>query len=111
MRSEPGSNTSKARKIGACLGTNPLNWSYYNGNPYYYRGQFGLTAPHPTYGDGQLMFQIYGPDIDGSRTKPSKQGIGAYFQDDVTFNNRLTLSLGVRVDSVTGFVPAASTRP
>jgi len=85
----------------------PLNWTFYNGNPLYYRGQFGLDGPHPTYGDGQLMFQIYGPDKDGSRTKPSKKGIGAYFQDDVTFNNRLTVSLGVRFDSVTGFVPAA----
>ena len=35
---------------------NPLQWDYYNGNPYYYRGYYGLTAAHPVYGDGRLSF-------------------------------------------------------
>ena len=87
---------------------NPMNWAFYNGNPYYYRGQYNLNGPHPTYGDGQLTFQIYGPDIDGSRTKPSKAGIGAYVQDNWTIKNRLTVSLGLRFDHVVGFIPAST---
>jgi hypothetical protein len=88
--------------------SNPLNWDYYNGNPYYYRGLYNLTGPHPTYGDGQLMFQIYGPDMEGSRTKPSKSGISAYIQDNWTIKNRLTVSLGLRFDHTVGYIPAAT---
>jgi len=83
---------------------NPLNIDYYKGNIYYFRELYGLNGPHPTYGDGRVMFQIYPPNKDGSVTKPASVGYGAYVQDNFTIK-RLTISLGIRLDSITGYIP------
>jgi len=85
----------------------PIMWYYYNGNPYYYRGLYGLDSPHPVYGDGRIMMQTMGP-TNGETGAPSlTRRLGAYIQDAWTINNRLTITLGVRFDTVKGWVSGA----
>ncbi len=84
-----------------------LNVDFYDGNIYYYRELFGLDGPHPIYGDGQISGPYCGPEEGDSVTNGSENRYGGYIQDSVTFNNRLTLNLGVRFDMYNGYLPAA----
>jgi len=77
----------------------------WNGDPYMHRA-WGLDRN--TYGDGYLLFQICGPDNWKTYTAPSRAGFGGYLQDLWTIKNRLTISLGVRMDTVHGWIPAAT---
>jgi len=86
---------------------NTMNWYWYNGSPYYYRGLYGLTGPHATYGDGRLRFQITGPDEGKSVTSCISGGFGIYISDAFTIKNRVTVTLGVRYDNARGWVPPA----
>jgi hypothetical protein len=81
------------------------NWVYYNGNPYYYRGLYGLDGPHPTYGDGQLSFTTAGLHSLASPTYERKMRYGAFLQDSLTFANRLTVNFGLRFETISGWMP------
>jgi hypothetical protein len=83
--------------------TNPMNWYYYNGNPYYYRGLYGLDEPHPEFGDGLLAFTNCGTGRNDSWKDLKENRIGGYFQDNWSIKNRLVLNLGLRVDYYNGW--------
>ncbi len=85
----------------------PVRWYFYNGNPYYYRGRDGLDAPHPIYGDGRLMLQTMGPTNGGTGAPSMTRRLAAYIQDSWTINNRLTFTLGARIDDVKGWIAGA----
>lgn len=80
-------------------------WSYYNGNPYYYRGLYGLDGPHPVYGDGRLSFLPCGSEKGSSYVQGNGINFGAFIQDSWTIKDRLSLNLGVRFDVFSGSVP------
>jgi hypothetical protein len=81
------------------------NWNYYNGNPYYYRGLYGLNGPHPTYGDGQLQFTTLGLESLASPTYERKIRYGGFIQDSFTIQNRLTINFGLRFEYIRGWMP------
>lgn len=85
----------------------PLNIDWYDGNIYYYRELFGLDGPHPIYGDGRISAPYSGPEKGDSVTNGSENRYAGYIQDSMTIQNRLTLNLGVRVDTYNGYLPAA----
>ncbi len=89
----------------------PLDIQYYDGNIYYYRGLYGLDAPHPIYGDGRVSGMYGGPEKGDSLTNGSEKRYSLYIQDSMTFNNRLTLNLGVRFDNYTGYLPPGTKAP
>jgi hypothetical protein len=84
---------------------NPLDWTFYNGNPYYYRGLYNLTAPHPLYGDGRLTFATYGTERGGAQNVGSGNRLGGYVQDTMTIKDRLTITLGLRYDKIWTDIP------
>ncbi|MBC7362134.1 MAG: TonB-dependent receptor [Candidatus Aminicenantes bacterium] len=83
--------------------TNPMNWYYWNGNPYYYRGYYGLSEPHPEFGDGLLSFTNCGTGRSDSYKDLMEYRIGGYFQDNWSIKNRLTVNLGLRIDHYNGW--------
>lgn len=84
---------------------NPIRITYYNGNPYYWRGLYGLTAPHPTYGDGQILLYVIGKKRENSVANAENIRYSGYFQDSWTIKNRLTLNIGIRYDLERGWIP------
>lgn len=83
----------------------PIYWEWYNGNPYYYRGLYGLTGPHPIFGDGYIGFRVYGTTREGSEAVGENLRLSAYLQDSFTFKQRLTVNAGIRFDQTTGKIP------
>ena len=81
------------------------NWRYYNENPYYYRGLYGLSGPHPIYGDGQLTFTTAGRESLASPTYERKIRYGGFIQDSLTIQNRLTINFGLRFEYIRGWMP------
>jgi hypothetical protein len=81
------------------------NWRYYNENPYYYRGLYNLTGPHPIYGDGQLTFTTAGTSEGSSPVYERKLRYGAFIQDSLTIKNRLTINFGLRYENIQGWMP------
>ena len=84
---------------------NAMTWTFYNGNPYYYRGLYGLTGPHPLYGDGNLTFSTFGTKRGGAQNVGSGNRYGGFLQDTMTINNRLTIGLGIRYDYIHTKIP------
>jgi hypothetical protein len=84
---------------------NPISWSYYNGSPWYYRGLYGLSGPHPTYGDGRLYIYVCGPEDSPNAVNGTEIRLGAFVQDSWTIRKRLTLNFGVRFDTYNGYMP------
>jgi hypothetical protein len=84
---------------------NPLDWTYYNGNPYYYRGLYNLSGPHALYGDGSLTFASYGTARGNSQRVGYGSRIGLYVQDTMTVNNRLAITVGLRYDNMSTNIP------
>ena len=89
-----------------------MTWEYYNESPYYYRGLYGLDAPHPTFGDGRLVLLISSGAEDGSEPYTAGHSItyAGFIQDSWTIKEKLTLNLGVRWDRLTGSMPAVTKR-
>jgi len=87
-----------------------MRWDYYDGNPYYYRGLYGLSGPHPEFGDGRLNFSNVtaeqGNKKDSDAEIANKNRIGFFLQDTVNIGNRLSVNLGFRFDHITATVPA-----
>jgi len=83
--------------------TNPMNWHYYNGNPYYYRGYYNLTSPHPVFGDGRLEFTNCGTAKGDSWKDLIEYRIAGYLQDSWTIKNRFTINAGIRLDHLKGW--------
>ena len=83
---------------------NILTWHYYNGNPYYYRGLYGLSGPDPVQGDGLLDYAAIGTAVGASATIGITSRIGGFVQDSFTLK-RLTINLGVRADHLTAWTP------
>jgi hypothetical protein len=80
-----------------------LTW-YWNDSPYFY----GTTTwkDVPDVGYGIVNFYICGPEEGSSKLVQKARRISAYFQDSVTFEERLTLNLGLRFDRSWGWQPA-----
>jgi hypothetical protein len=90
------------------------DWDWWRANPqgfytdsrnpggYYYdydRGGDGVLN------DGYMFFYICGPESHDTWIKDKGTRIGAYIQDSVTFQERLTVNLGIRYDRSTGWKP------
>jgi len=84
---------------------NPIDWTYYNGNRYYYRGLYGLTGPHPLYGDGSLTFNTYGTKRGDSQNVGVGNRLGGFIQDTMTIKERLSITVGVRYDWIGTDIP------
>jgi len=87
---------------------NGLQWDYYNGSPYYYRGLYGLDGPHPEFGDGRLyvnnaVAEKGDPNKDSSFVRKTR--IGLFVQDTVSIRNKLNVTLGLRYDTISASVP------
>jgi len=80
----------------------PMEWFYWDGNPYYWRGRYGTTGP-TQFGDGLLSFTNCGGGPDDSLKDLYEYRIGGYLQDNWTIKNRLTLNLGLRIDYYNGW--------
>jgi hypothetical protein len=86
----------------------PLFWSYYDGSPYYFAAQNGGVTD-PVYGDGALYYAAIGTTASGPGSSDSislTSRIGGFVQDSFTIK-RLTVSLGLRADHLTGWAPAS----
>jgi len=88
---------------------NGMEWDFYNGNPYYYRGLYGLNQAHPEFGDGLLYFSNASSPETTTKTINSsyaeKRRIGMFIQDSMSIKKRLNLTLGLRFDTIRTFVP------
>jgi hypothetical protein len=78
----------------------PLIWHYYNQNPYYYRGLYGLSGPDPEYGDGWLGFAAIAPNKGDSLKRNIYRRIGFFIQDSFVIKQRLAVNLGLRYDNI-----------
>jgi len=86
---------------------NPVFWYYYNGNPYYYRGLYGIDQADPVDGDGFIEIAAMG-DKEGSGAEIGiTSRIGGFIQDSFTIK-RLTVNLGARVDHLKAWSPGRS---
>jgi len=83
-----------------------LYWHWNQGNPYYY----GKTTWKgiPDVGVGRVHFYTCGPTEGSSKIIDRIRRIGSYIQDSITFGQRLTLNLGIRIDRSWGWKPAVS---
>nr|HUM35079.1 TonB-dependent receptor [Candidatus Saccharicenans sp.] len=86
----------------------PMQWYYWNGNPYYWRGRYNSDVP-TQFGDGLLSFTNCGGGPDDSLKDLYEYRIGGYLQDNWTIKNRLTLNLGLRIDYYNGWGGKART--
>ena len=83
---------------------NPITWYCYNGNPYYYRGLFGIDHPDPVYGDGRLTLHAIGATEGSSYECGITFRVGGFLQDTITYK-RLNVNLGVRFDTLRAWSP------
>jgi hypothetical protein len=83
---------------------NPLFWTYYNGNPYYFRGLYGIDHPDPVDGDGLLTFAAIGSTYGSSYESGITFRFGGFVQDSFTLK-RLTMNLGLRFDTIKAWSP------
>jgi hypothetical protein len=84
---------------------NPLIQYWYNRNPYYWRGLYGLNAPDPVQGDGQIALYVMGQTRENSMAKSRGLRTSIYLQDSWTIKNRLTINFGARYDATRGWIP------
>lgn len=84
---------------------NPMTWQYYNGNPYWSRGNYNLTGPHTLYGDGSLTFSTWGTMRGGAQNVGYGNRYSGFIQDSMTFGSRLTVTVGLRYDYMHTEIP------
>lgn len=89
--------------------TNPISWYLWDGNPYYWRGYYGIDSTHPELGDGLLQFVNCGDSPHDSEKDLVVNRIGGYFQDAFTIHNRFTINAGIRFDHYNGYMGKAVT--
>lgn len=91
---------------------NGMEWDFYNENPYYYRGLYGLNQAHPEFGDGLLLFSNAPPREAITKTINSaycvKRRIGMFVQDSINIKRKFNITLGLRFDYINNFVPEIS---
>ncbi len=80
-----------------------MTWYYYNENPYYWRA-LNNGQTDPVYGDGQLVFHAIGKAYGESYQTGRTSRFGGFVQDMFTIK-RLTISAGVRLDTINSWVP------
>lgn len=90
---------------------NSLRIDIYNDNIYYYRGLFGLTAPHPTFGDGRIVLSTASTEKRGSPSGGQTFRTGLFIQDTWRLTDRLTLNAGLRYDTTSGYIPESTKTP
>ena len=81
----------------------PLWWTYYNGDKYYWRAQ-NNGETDPIYGDGQLYYACIGTTYGSSYVSGITSRIGGFVQDSFRLK-RLTINAGFRLDTVRGWSP------
>jgi len=87
---------------------NGLQWDYYNGSPYYFRGLYGLNGPHPEFGDGRLYFSnavAEKGDAEKDSSLVRRRRIGLFVQDTINIQKKLNVTLGLRLDTIKCVVP------
>jgi hypothetical protein len=84
---------------------NPMSWVFYNGSPYESRAKYGLTGPHPLYGDGNLTFSTWGTARGGAQNVGFGNRYSGFIQDSMTFGSRLTITVGLRYDMMHTEIP------
>ncbi len=84
---------------------NPLRQEWYNGNPYYWRGLYGLNGPDAVHGDGRISLFFMGTTRENSMAKSRGIRYSGYLQDSFTIKNRLTINVGLRYDYTRGWIP------
>jgi hypothetical protein len=87
---------------------NGMTWDFYNGSPYYFRGLYNLSGPHPEYGDGRLTFtnavsERGDPSKDSSLVRKTR--FGFFVQDSFNIKSRLNIAVGLRFDTIRSSVP------
>ena len=83
---------------------NPVVQWYYDGNPYYWRGLYGMDTITP-YGDGAISIHVQPPEKGNNMSAGNRTDIGGFIQDSWTIKDRLTLNLGLRYNKTTGWWP------
>jgi hypothetical protein len=88
--------------------SNNLRWYMDSRNPgnYYYGKTTWKGIPNVGY--GRIYFATMGATKGSSVHEDCGRRLGLYFQDSITFFNRLTLNLGARLDRSVGFQPATT---
>lgn len=87
---------------------NGLRWDYYDGNPYYFRGLYGLDGPHPEFGDGRLYLSnavAEKGDAEKDSSLVKRRRIGMFVQDTINIQEKLNVTLGLRFDTINAAVP------
>jgi hypothetical protein len=80
---------------------NPVRFDYFDGDIYSYP-----TSRSPN--RGFVYIYTCGPTCSSSIEEDSKNRFGIFIQDNLSFNDRLTLNLGLRFDTSTGRFPSQS---
>ena len=93
------------RGVYSYYGSPLYPWYIYNNNVYYYRGLYGLTGPHPVYGDGRFGVMAQPPRTGTEGCLGNHTRISGFVQDTWTIKKRLTLNLGVRYDYYDAWCP------
>jgi hypothetical protein len=84
----------------------PLYWTYYDGSPYYYAAQNGGVTD-PVYGDGLLEYAVMGATEGSGYESGITRRFGGFLQDSFSIK-RLTINLGVRLDTLNAKSPGRS---
>lgn len=92
--------------------SNGMQWNFYNGNPYYYRGLYNLDHADPEFGDG-LLYLSNASSREGTTSTVNsafaqKKRLGLFVQDAITIRERLSVNLGLRFDTIRSRIPDIS---
>ena len=86
-------------------------WRTYNQDVYYYRALNGLTAPHPTLGDGRISLMTASTAENGSGVPSIFSRAGGFVSDVWRMHDRFTLNLGLRYDRTSSKIEDVSKSP
>jgi hypothetical protein len=95
-------------KVGVEYEKTYSSWDWWREDPYYFWYYDGSIYSYPNDENpnrGRFYTYICAGEEGGSVTKNQMQRWGAFIQDSMTINNRLTLNLGVRFDTSQGSFP------
>lgn len=86
-------------------------WRTFNQDVYYYRALNGLTAAHPTLGDGRITLMTAATAENGSGVPSIFTRLGGFVSDVWRVHDRFTLNLGLRYDNTTSKIEDVSKSP
>lgn len=83
-------------------------WRTFKQDVYYHRALNGLTAPHPTLGDGRVTLMTASTEENGSGVPSIFTRVGLFASDVWRVHDRLTLNLGLRYDNTSSRIEDVS---